>query len=337
MNVPTLMTKIASLMGHPIPISTQSAPFDDTGSIHIPADARDQIPSVSGLRSIRNVEFARRDGVGRKGAPLPLRLDLLIPKGTDPRPLVVYIPGGGFVRAVRGGGARMRRYVAAAGYVVASVEYRTVMHGATYVDGLADVRAAIDHLRANAVEYGIDPTRVAVWGESAGGYLAAMIGVTDQRDRGPEDAPILAVVDKFGGSALERLGEGFDDATVAKIQAPGNPIARYVHGPSAQLITDDQDALTASNPSTHLSPSTPAFLLFHGSDDRLISPVGTAALHQALTTARIDSTWYVIDSAGHGDLAVKGGEEKYWTTVPVMTLITTFLDRTVRDRRVDER
>ncbi|WP_137843338.1 alpha/beta hydrolase [Microbacterium sp. 2FI] len=337
MNIPTLMTKIAALMGHPIPVSARPAPFDDTGSIRIPADAGDQIPSRSDLRSIRGVEFARRDGAVAGGGPRPLRLDLLIPKSDGPHPLIVYIPGGGFVRAVRAGGARMRRYVASTGYVVASVEYRTTMHGATYRDGMADVRAAISFLRGHAAEYGIDPDRVAVWGESAGGYLAAMIGVTEELEVNPGEAPILAVVDKFGGSALDRLGEGFDDATVAQIQSPGNSLARYIHGPGARLVTDDLSALREADPATHVSANTPPFLLFHGSADRLISPVGTAALHQALCAADVDSTWYLIDGAGHGDLAVRGGEEKYWTTVPMMTMITDFLDRAVRDRALPER
>jgi acetyl esterase/lipase len=69
--------------------------------------------------------------------------------------------------------------------------------------------------------------------------------------------------------------------------------------------------------------------LFHGSDDHLISPVQTAALHHALRAAGADSTRYLVVGAGHGDIAVKGGEEKYWTTVPMLRIMTDFLDHTL--------
>lgn len=330
MNIPTLLVKIAALTGHPIPMAAQAAVFDDTGGVHLRADAREQIRAVRGVRMVRGVEYAHRTGAD--GASLSLRLDVVAPSGDSPHPLVVYIPGGGFVRSVRGGGLRMRRHIAAQGYAVASIEYRTAVHGATYTEGIADVRAAIAHLRSHASEYGIDPQRVAVWGESAGGYLAAIVGATDARDRREGEPPLLAVIDKFGGSALGRIAEGFDAEMVAKMQSPDNPIARYIHGPAGGSLTDDSDALCWSDPATHLTSSTPPFLLFHGSDDRMISPVQTGALHQALRAAGVDSTWYIIDDAGHGDLAVKGGEERFWTTVPMLRLMTDFLDRTVGDR-----
>jgi len=72
----------------------------------------------------------------------------------------------------------LRTFVAEAGFVVASIQYRTITDGATYADSLIDVKSAIRYLRAHADAYGIDPDHIAVWAESAGGYLAAMAGVT---------------------------------------------------------------------------------------------------------------------------------------------------------------
>ena len=331
MNIPTLMTKIAALRGHPIPISSQAAPLDTDDSEVIDASAEGQIRSAKDVAVLRNVEFARFTGARPNGSDVILRMDIMKPRALGRHPLVVYIPGGGFVVAAKIGGARMRRYVAAAGYVVASVEYRTTSHGSIYVDGIADVRAAMGFLRAHADEYGIDPSRVAVWGESAGGYLASMVGVTNRNERLDPDGAgdVLAVVNKFGGSSLGRLAEGFDPATVAATGAEGNPIARYVHGPQAKFIDDNPAALKAADPETYVTAATPPFLLFHGSDDRLISPVQTAALHRALRAAGAESTRYIVVGAGHGDIAVKGGEEKFWTTAPMMRIITDFLDRTL--------
>ena len=337
MNIPTLMTKVAALSGHPVPISKQPAPYDAEDCVVITADAAGQIGRVGGLREFRNRAFARHEGAGKAGAPLVLRMDILVPEAPGVHPLVVFVPGGGFIRSPKVAGRRMRRALAAAGYVVASIEYRTTRHGATYLDGLADVRAAVRFLRANADEFRIDPTRVALWGESAGGYLVALAGATngDRRFDPDGDAEVQAIIDKFGGSDLRRLADGFDQATVDAVYAPGNPIARYVHGPEAVNIDDDPEAVVAADPATHVNPSTPPFLIFHGSDDRMISPVQTALLHRALLRAGVSSTRYLVTGAGHGDLAVKGGEEKFWTTASMMKIMTDFLAQSfTADRRV---
>ena len=183
------------------------------------------------------------------------------------------------------------------------------------------------YLRANADEYHVDSRRVALWGESAGGYLVAMVGATNGDPRFDPDgeAGVQAIIDKFGGSDLGRLADGFDQATIDAVDVPGNAIARYVHGARAVHIGDDPEAVSAADPATHVNPSTPPFLLFHGSDDRIISPVQTALLHRALLGAGVRSTRYLVTGAGHGDIAVKGGEERFWTTASMLTLITDFL------------
>ncbi|GAA1942262.1 alpha/beta hydrolase [Microbacterium deminutum] len=326
MNIPTLMTKLAAVRGHPIPTSTRSAPDDQRDSEVIPADSTGQIGSARGVRLRRNIEYARRE---TPGGSVRLRLDLMIPEAGGRHPLVVFVPGGGFVMAPKVGGAKMRRYVAAAGLVVASIEYRTTRHDATFRDGLQDVQDAIRFLRSHADEFGIDPARVGLWGESAGGYLAALAGVVSGDPALDPDgtAAVRAVVDKFGGSDLSRLADGFDDDTVAKINAPGNPNARWVGGPQAMSVSDDVVSWHASDPSRHVRPDAPAFLIFHGSDDRLVSPVQTMVMHQALLNAGARSRRILVAGAGHGDIAVKGGEEKYWTTTAVMQFIVDFLRR----------
>jgi acetyl esterase/lipase len=329
-NVPTLMTKIAALRGHPIPVSTQSVPLDPHGSEVIRADARGQVKRAKGVRRVANIEYVRHVGASAKGAPLGLRLDLLIPKAQGAHPLVVYVPGGGFVVSPKIAAARMRRYVASAGYVVASVEYRTTRHGATYVEGVTDIRSAISYLRAHAEEYAIDIDRIAVWGESAGGYLAAMVGLTNDEDRlNPDGTKISAVIDKFGASSLDRLAEGFDREAMAATYAPGSAIARYIHGPQARLVSDNQARVKAADPITYVSSTAPPFLLFHGSDDRLVSPVQTALLHAALRSCGADSTRYLVEGAGHGDIAMRSGEEKFWTTATMMDILVNFLRRTL--------
>lgn len=85
---------------------------------------------------------------GPDGQPLPLKLDLQLPRAPGRTPLVVYVTGGGFVMAEKENGPTTRTYLAEAGYAVASIQYRTVLNGATYLDGVADVKAAVRYLRA---------------------------------------------------------------------------------------------------------------------------------------------------------------------------------------------
>ncbi len=233
-----------------------------------------------------------------------LRLDLLTPTAAGRHPLVVYLPGGGFVVAPRAMARRERGFVAAAGYAVASVAYRTTRQHATYTDALTDIRSAIGYLTGHADQYGIDPDRVAVWGESAGGYLASLTGLGDPRVR--------AVVDQFGASDLAHAADGFDRRMHAALASPRHPIHRY--------------GAADANPIDMIRPGAPAFLLLHGDDDRLIPPAQTLALHQALRAAGADSTRYLLAGAGHGRLARSRTQARQWTSVQAMTIIKDFLD-----------
>ncbi|MFB6953632.1 prolyl oligopeptidase family serine peptidase [Streptomyces niveus] len=268
-----------------------------------------------------------------------LRLDLQVPRTEGPKPLVVYITGGGFVRADKGANLDGRTYVAEQGYAVASIEYRTTSTGSTYRDGVADVKSAVRYLRAHADELGIDTTRVAVWGQSAGGYLAAMTGATNGRDqfeRGDHldrSSDVQAVVDQFGASDLSKIADDFDAETRAVYLAPGSFVNAYVFGPnSTGTVATDRAANRAADPATYLGPSSAPVAVFHGDDDHIISPSQSLILLDALKAKRVDGTRYVVKGADHGDLAFLGDTEagEKWTTRKVMGTITRYLDTRLR-------
>jgi acetyl esterase/lipase len=288
--------KLMSLLIPGLRYSSHPAPVP--GAARLTVAIEPQVPKrPSGVVPRNGITF--RDG---------LRLDLFTPAAAGPHPLVVYVPGGGFARAPRDLAGRERAYVAAAGYVVASVEYRTVRQNATVTDGLADVRAAIDHLVGQAETYGIDANRIGIWGESAGGYLASVVGLTDPR--------IGAVVDEFGASDLSVVADGFDERMRTALADPRNPIRRY--------------RAAETNPIDLVRADAPAFLILHGDDDRIIPPTQTLALHRALRDAGADSTHHLLAGAGHGIMALNRRQEQQWTSVQVMDMITAFLDRTLR-------
>src|SRR4249919_899820 len=130
----------------------------------------------------------RYDGVTYAIAPgyRPLLLDLWVPASPSPPPLVVWIHGGAWMlgdrrylpETVRPN--QLFEELVAAGLAVATIDYRHALE-AQFPAQLHDAKAAIRYLRAYANELGIETERIGVWGESAGGHLAALVGLTGQQ------------------------------------------------------------------------------------------------------------------------------------------------------------
>lgn len=134
-------------------------------------------------------------------------LDLHLPAGEGPFPVIVLLHGGGFLF----GDQRMPIIqpvidaAVAKGYAVASVDYRKSSE-AIFPAALSDVKAAMRFLRKNAGEYGIDPEQVVLWGESAGAYLALMTALTpevaelngDMTENLEQSSAVTALVDFYG-------------------------------------------------------------------------------------------------------------------------------------------
>jgi acetyl esterase/lipase len=307
------------------PLATSIAPGDATSSIVIRPDSTRQIfCGKTMVSSINDVAFAHP--TLSNGKSKELQLDILVPQPPEKRPLVLYVTGGGFSQAPKEAALNLRTYVAEAGFVVASLQYRTDRDGATYREGIADVKSAIRFLRANADKYGIDAQHVAVWGESAGGYLVAMAGLTngsrafEAGEHLDQSSEVQAVVDKFGPSDVSQVAADFDAKAKADY-ARADAVMRYV-GP---------DVKTRANPLTYVSATAPPFLFMHGSQDRLVSPSQTLLVHNALLAAGSHSTRYVLEGADHGDLAFMGNEKSglAWSAKDTMDIIVDFLKRTL--------
>jgi acetyl esterase/lipase len=315
------------------PLAASIAPSATNTSIVIHPDRNDQIQcGKMRIKTIENVVYAaskRPDG-----KTTSLKMDILIPERARKRTVVVYVPGGGFVIAAKESALNLRTYVAEAGFAVASVQYRTTRDGANYRDGVEDIKAAIRYLRANAAKYGIDADMVAVWGESAGGYLAAMVGVTNHNsffDAGAspnESSDVQGVIDDFGASDISKIAADFDVPTQHATYT-NEGLVQYIGKAAGANTLDPGIATTAANPLNYVHAGAPPFLILHGNQDRLVSPSQTLILHDALVAAGARSTRYVVDGAGHGDLAFMGDTQSglLWSTNKVMNLIVDFLNR----------
>lgn len=157
-------------------------------------------------------------------------LHLYVPESKEAVPLLILVHGGGFY--FNDNESRqaqfMYRYFRDHGYACASVNYR-LGDEAGYPAALEDVKAAVRFLRANADRYGYDAEKFAIWGESAGGYLAVMAGVTDddefagvpfvgeEEQPEPVSAQVPVIIDYYGAVKLGDKGAGFEELEIPKL------------------------------------------------------------------------------------------------------------------------
>lgn len=240
-----------------------------------------------------------------------LKMTLLIPQAKEPRPAIVYYPGGGFTSAEHEKFIEMRMALAKAGFVVAAAEYRTVPD--RFPALVNDAKSAVRFLRAHADELGVDPRYIGVIGDSAGGYVAQMMGTTngekrfDVGDFTEVSSDVQAAVTIYGISNLMNIGEGYSDKIQEIHASPAVTEALLVYGPAfadfpgASILSDPGKGMDAS-PMGHVKANMPPFLIMHGSADKLVSPAQSEQLYDALVEKGNQVDYVVVDGAGHGDL-----------------------------------
>jgi len=262
-----------------------------------------ELPADSEMNLEKDIVY--HESTDMDGNPMSLLMDVITYKDDKTRPCVVYVIGGGFSFAAKERNLYDRYEVAKEGYVVASVQYHVIDNG-IYNDAVKDIKAAIRYLRTNAKEYGIEPENVAVWGESAGGYLAAMVGTTngvkefEEGENLDQSSDVQAAIDVYGLSDLTKIGADYDEAAANAHFTVISPDGQFIHGKNSGLTSLDKPEVVAkANPINYVDKNDPPFLLFHGTQDMSVSPSQTLLLHNALREAGVPSTRYVLEGAGH--------------------------------------
>lgn len=271
--------------------SGQSAPIGPGGPAPVPAPERG-----NGLRTWRAVEYATVPGYR------PLLLDLHRPDHDDPLPLVVFVHGGGWRIGSRGSVGPMYAdwspsvfaRLAGAGFAVATVDYRLSAE-AIFPAQLEDVTAALTWLHTQSERFGLTPGRRALWGESAGGHLAALAALAGPTD--PNDPGTSAVVDWYGPSDLIALAADADAQGIAisDPHAVDSREAQLLGAPAAQAGQQARDA----SPVHRVGPDAPPFLLLHGTADRFVPYRQSQRLEQALAAAGAKPDLHLIEGADH--------------------------------------
>ena len=236
-----------------------------------------------------------------EGTYRDLRMDLIIPKHREnhkPCPAFVFVCGGAYMVVDHSIWRPQFVMLAKAGYVVAAIEYRT-SNEAHFPAQLEDAKSAVRYLRAHAEEYCIDPGRIFISGESAGGCIASLVGVTGgqpQFDKGgylEYSSAVQGVVNFYGPAIVSDLGGGCN----TNEDVPDWTFRAYLGVYSG----DGNEQMKAASATTYINEDTPPFLLLQGTGDALVPKALTDRFYDALVEGGVRTDYIVVDGAGHGD------------------------------------
>jgi acetyl esterase/lipase len=296
----------------------ETEPFDPArpGGMDVPPfpvfDAPGAAQNISDVSAVhREVTYARAIGFR------PLKMDIWLPRqATGPVPLVVWVHGGAFQLGDRRelpptfAPDSVFRLLNDAGIACATVDYRHCLE-APFPAQLHDLKAAVRYLREFAGDLGVDPERFGAWGESAGGHLVALLGLTGSREDlhgglGAQGhaSSISAVVDFYGVSSLVDIPPmntpaGLFPPALTAAVPPGMPLQ-----PEHMLVggSDDPALLAAASPVSYVTADAAPFLLIHGDSDGLVPHSQTDLLAAALADSGVE----------HEVVTIKGGDHCFF-------------------------
>ena len=254
-----------------------------------------------------------------KVGDVSLKLDLHRPQGENP-PLIVYVHGGGW-RAGSKQDVPIGKLLDK-GFAIASVDYR-LSPQAAFPAQVHDIKAAIRFLRANAGVFHINTSKIAIIGSSAGGHLAALVGVTNGNkelegkvgEHLDQSSDVQVIVSYYGASNLET------------ILSQSTPKGLEYRIPALKLLLGDSldkkpELAKLASPVAHLDKKDPPLLLIHGDADPQMPPQQSQELAKAYEALGLPVTLIVIPGSKHG------GKEFY--DDERTAVVAKFLDKVLR-------
>lgn len=213
----------------------------------------------------------------------------------EKQPLIVFICGGGFEKEDVNVWTPELAYFAKNGYSVACVDY-SVLPFTQWPEQIEDVKLAIRYLRAHAEQFCIDPDRIAVMGESAGGYLAAMVGTTgetrefDVGDYLDQSSAVQCVLPWYPAiNPGEMAKGGMYDPSTGKVVASSSVLERSSVMPDA---------------AAYITKNTPPFCMVHGTGDEQVDISQSEYMYEKLEQAGVEANLLIVEDAGHADAAI---------------------------------
>lgn len=240
----------------------------------------------------------------------PIELQLYTPSGASPAPVIVWIHGGGYAGGTRKEGTpwlEATNYISKAverGFAIASIDYR-LGREAVFPAAVNDAHAALRWLAKFASKLNLDVTRTILWGESAGGHLAAITANTFGDDffegnLGAEknaELRVVALVDWYGASDLNTIVRPMDGTDASMPEVARFPPEYFNLGADRWL---DPELRRKASPTSYIHAQSPSTLLVHGDIDTMVPIQQSEVLAAALNQFGVDHEFTVIPGGEHG-------------------------------------
>jgi alpha-L-fucosidase 2 len=252
----------------------------------------------------KDVEYGRPGGK-------PLYLDLYVPEGPGPFPAAILVHGGGFDEGSKSTNVRpLLKPVANAGFAWFSIDYRLApqFH---FSDAISDLNTSIRWVKANAATYHVDVSKIAIIGESAGGFLVNYAGTHNTGE-----TQVAAVVDFYGPVDYGKLAElrrdhpeRFNMATINRHAAHGGGIHFFgVEQLDAQGLAKLHDI----SPIAAVHSGMPPFLCIHGTKDDQVAYEQSTAMCDAMHKVGASCELITIEGGGHGMSSWRDSGMQHW-------------------------
>jgi acetyl esterase/lipase len=271
-------------------------------------------PAVTLFPDISDVTYCTMDG-------FPLKMDLYFPDNSEaPYQVLVYFHGGSFTSGDKRTGSGIIDIPAMTerGYAVAAVNYR-LMPEHPFPAEVIDAKCAVRYLRAHADEYNLLTDQIGIWGGSAGGHLAAMVGLTnddsafESGEYLDESSHVDAVVVMFGPADLTQPMSWLQRIVLRRAFGTDSPTdARLIEASPVQCITSD----------------APPFLILNGEQDTAVPVEQAQALYQKLLETGADATLVIVENADHNFKPIGGPINP--TRTEISDIMGDFFDRVLK-------
>lgn len=261
-----------------------------------PVTKKKTLPLPEGVEVIRDIEFANVDG-------LSLKLDLYRPfdwADYVSTPVVIWVHGGGWKQ-----GSRERCpavYLAQGNLAVVSIDYRLTDQG-QWPSQINDCYAAVRWVRENAKNYGFGE-KIGVWGGSAGGHLAALMGTRPFDGEETVSSRIQAVCNFYGPADLLTMPPNVVGDGRTREQVENSNGAKLL----GSAVMDVPELAKDASVLYQVSADDAPFLIVHGAKDPGVPVEQSRRLHEALETVGVETELVVLPEAGHGGEEFKTGE-----------------------------
>lgn len=234
-------------------------------------------------------------------------LDLFVPPGQGPFPLIVWIHGGGWHSGGKeNSGVHLALNFLPRGFALASINYRLTAD-APFPAQIEDCNAALIYLRQHAAAYRVDPNRVGALGHSAGAHLAALMAVTGAGGRfSPDPGASVRIQAAVCWATPADLDRERGDWPKTSMMYNGTHAPLWAFFPDKRY--EGSFARTAS-PASYVHPGVPPMIIVHGAQDELVPPGQAVAFAEALKRAGVKVSLRVDPDHGHDVMNARSADE----------------------------